>query len=133
MTDELERRREECLQLKAMLADRTITTHSIARESYGGMDSLVNEDNELELAYKTQKDLNRSVAESMFVVLFVPVVIVIVVFVIVVVTVMFAVFVIVITLVVMVVVIVVFDVIAVFIDIEDYEWNLVTVVKASTL
>ena len=61
MTDELERRREECLQLKAMLAERTITTHSIARESYGGMDSLVNEDNELELAYKTQKDLNRSV------------------------------------------------------------------------
>ncbi|BFZ14098.1 hypothetical protein BsWGS_17137 [Bradybaena similaris] len=59
MTDELERRREECLQLKAMLADRTITTHSIARESYGGMDNLVNEDNELELAYKTQKDLNR--------------------------------------------------------------------------
>ncbi|CAG5121150.1 unnamed protein product, partial [Candidula unifasciata] len=58
MTDELERRREECLQLKAMLADRTITTHSIAKESYGGMDSLVNEDNELELAYKTQKDLN---------------------------------------------------------------------------
>ncbi|XP_055872959.1 unconventional myosin-Va-like isoform X4 [Biomphalaria glabrata] len=59
MADELERRREECLQLKAMLADRTITTHSIARESYGGNDVLVNEDNELEMAYKTQKDLNR--------------------------------------------------------------------------
>ncbi|KAK3748926.1 hypothetical protein RRG08_019460, partial [Elysia crispata] len=59
MTDELERRREECLHLKAMLAERTITSHSIARESYGGHDNLVNEDNELELAYKTQKDLNR--------------------------------------------------------------------------
>ncbi|XP_059173032.1 unconventional myosin-Va-like [Physella acuta] len=59
MTDELDRRREECLQLKAMLADRTITTHSIARESYGGNDNLVNEDNELEMAYRTQKDLNR--------------------------------------------------------------------------
>ncbi|CAL1542577.1 unnamed protein product [Lymnaea stagnalis] len=59
MTDELDRRREECLQLKAMLADRTITTHSIARESYGGIDNLVNEDNELEMAYRTQKDLNR--------------------------------------------------------------------------
>ncbi|XP_025081332.1 unconventional myosin-Va-like isoform X4 [Pomacea canaliculata] len=59
MTDELERRREECLQLRAMMADRMITMHSIAKESYGGQDDIVNEDNELEMAYKTQKDLNR--------------------------------------------------------------------------
>jgi len=37
MTDELERRREECLQLRAMMADRIITAHSISKESYGGM------------------------------------------------------------------------------------------------
>ncbi|ESO90956.1 hypothetical protein LOTGIDRAFT_122399, partial [Lottia gigantea] len=59
MGDELDRRREECLQLRAMLADRTISTHSIAKESYSGQDNLVNEDDELSMAYKTQKDLNR--------------------------------------------------------------------------
>jgi myosin-5 len=61
MADELERRREECLQLRAMLAEKSITTHAIAKESYGGMDDLVNEDNELALAYRTQKELNRYV------------------------------------------------------------------------
>ena len=61
MSDELERRREECLQLRAMLAEKSITTHAIAKESYGGMDDIVNEDNELALAYRTQKELNRSV------------------------------------------------------------------------
>ncbi|XP_022303516.2 unconventional myosin-Va-like isoform X3 [Crassostrea virginica] len=59
MSDELERRREECLQLRAMLAEKSITTHAIAKESYGGMDDIVNEDNELALAYRTQKELNR--------------------------------------------------------------------------
>lgn len=57
MSDELERRREECLQLRAMLAEKSITTHAIAKESYGGMDDIVNEDNELALAYRTQKEL----------------------------------------------------------------------------
>ncbi|XP_062613392.1 unconventional myosin-Va-like isoform X4 [Saccostrea cucullata] len=59
MADELDRRREECLQLRAMLAEKSITTHAIAKESYGGNDDLVNEDNELALAYRTQKELNR--------------------------------------------------------------------------
>ncbi|XP_056002833.1 unconventional myosin-Va-like isoform X5 [Ostrea edulis] len=59
MADELDRRREECLQLRAMLAEKSITTHAIAKESYGGMDDIVNEDNELALAYRTQKELNR--------------------------------------------------------------------------
>ena len=61
MSDELERRRKECLQLRAMLAKKSITTHAIAKESYGGMDDIVNEDIELALAYRTQKELNRSV------------------------------------------------------------------------
>lgn len=59
MTDELERRREECLQLRAMMAEHSITTHEIAKQSYGGIDSIVNEDNELATAYRTQKELNR--------------------------------------------------------------------------
>ena len=59
MTDELERRREECLQLRAMMAERSITTHEIAKQSYGGQDNIVNEDNELAMAYRTQKELNR--------------------------------------------------------------------------
>ncbi|KAK6184800.1 hypothetical protein SNE40_007185 [Patella caerulea] len=61
MCDELDRRREECLQLRALLADRTISTHTIAKESYSGQDNLVNEDDELSMAYKTQKDSNRYV------------------------------------------------------------------------
>lgn len=54
MSEELERRREECPQLRP-----SITTLAIAKESYGGMDDIVNEDNELALAYRTQKELNR--------------------------------------------------------------------------
>lgn len=60
MADELERRREECIQLRTLLSSRT---HGImaplADESYGGDSNLVNEDGELEMAYKTQKDLNK--------------------------------------------------------------------------
>ena len=61
MTDELERRREECLQLRALLAEKSISTHSIAKQSYGGIDDLVNEDNELTMAYKSQRDIIRYV------------------------------------------------------------------------
>ena len=59
MSDELERRREECLQLRALLAEKSISTHSIAKQSYGGVDDLVNEDNELTMAYKSQRDIIR--------------------------------------------------------------------------
>lgn len=59
MTDELERRREECLQLRALLAEKSISTHSIAKQSYGGQDEIVNEDNELTMAYKSQRDIIR--------------------------------------------------------------------------
>lgn len=50
-----------------MLTDKNITTHHIAKESYGGIDKLVNEDNELEVAYKTQRDLNRLVHRHKFI------------------------------------------------------------------
>ena len=65
-TDELNRRREECIQLRTLLATRSRggigIPAGIADESYGGDNSLVNEDGELEMAYKTQKDLNKLVA-----------------------------------------------------------------------
>ena len=59
MAEELNRRREECIQLRTMLSNSAISAHSVRKESYGGEPDLVNEDGELEIAYKTQKDLNR--------------------------------------------------------------------------
>ena len=66
MTDELERRREECLQLRAMLAEKSITTHAIAKQSYGGKEVIVNEDDELATAYRSEKEINRSVLFTIF-------------------------------------------------------------------
>lgn len=59
MEEELDRRREECLQLKALMASRTFDSREVAKESYGGHQDMLNEDGELVMAYKTQKDLNR--------------------------------------------------------------------------
>ena len=59
MVDELARRREECIQLRTLLATRSKGETDIASESYGGQSDLVNEDGELEMAYKTQRDLNK--------------------------------------------------------------------------
>ena len=59
MVDELARRREECIQLRTLLATRSKGQTDIASESYGGQSDLVNEDGELEMAYKTQRDLNK--------------------------------------------------------------------------
>ena len=61
MTDELNRRREECIQLRTLLATRSkdLGAASAAMTGSDGSDSLINEDGELEMAYKTQKDLNK--------------------------------------------------------------------------
>ena len=59
MTDELERRRQECLQLRALMAERGISTHHITKQSYGGQEDIVNEDNEISMAYKSQRDAIR--------------------------------------------------------------------------
>ena len=59
MADELERRREECIQLRTLLSTRSRGMTTLTEESYGGDSKLVNEDGELEMAYKTQKDLNK--------------------------------------------------------------------------
>ena len=59
MTEELSRRREECIQLRTLLATRTQGANRVTDEIYGGNIGIVNEDGELEMAYKTQKDLNK--------------------------------------------------------------------------
>ena len=61
MSTELARRREECLQLRTVLASMSRQSLKGA-DKRGGMDTSVenlNEDGELEMAYKTQKDLNK--------------------------------------------------------------------------
>ena len=61
MTDELNRRREECIQLRTLLASRSSRAGSGTGGDRSNADSGVplNEDGELEMAYKTQKDLNK--------------------------------------------------------------------------
>lgn len=55
MQDELERRREECILLKTILADRD---HPV-NPSFTSHTELINEDGELLMAYETQKTLTR--------------------------------------------------------------------------
>jgi len=43
MESELDRRREECLQLKAVLAHRAKDSIDVAKESYGGDAAILNE------------------------------------------------------------------------------------------
>ena len=59
MLEELARRREECLQLRTLLSARSRELSQLASENYGNNPAIVNEDGELEMAYRTQKDLNR--------------------------------------------------------------------------
>ena len=60
MREELKQRQNECSRLRAILATRAKAMDGkVADESYGGDKKLVNEDGELEMAYRTQKDLNR--------------------------------------------------------------------------
>ncbi|KAM7314396.1 unconventional myosin-Va [Ixodes scapularis] len=58
--DELERRREECLQLRAVLANQSEDLKSVvALDSYRGNMDRLNEDGELLMAFETQKKLIR--------------------------------------------------------------------------
>lgn len=59
LNEELDRRREECLQLKSVLASRAKDSIEIAKESYGGDSNILNEDGELAMAYQTQKEINK--------------------------------------------------------------------------
>ncbi|KFM70740.1 Unconventional myosin-Vb, partial [Stegodyphus mimosarum] len=60
MQEELERRREECIQLRTILADRNLPVHPPSGQpSYGSHMELINEDGELLMAFETQKTLIR--------------------------------------------------------------------------
>ncbi|XP_064471543.1 unconventional myosin-Va-like isoform X2 [Ornithodoros turicata] len=65
--DELERRREECLQLRAALANQSEDTKSmVSLDSYRGNLELVNEDGELLMAFETQKQLIRQLESELY-------------------------------------------------------------------
>lgn len=64
LQDELERRREECIQLRTVLANRAHDLRSVTQTSYGKDVDIVNEDGELVLAYQTQKQVNRWVSRG---------------------------------------------------------------------
>ncbi|XP_026669743.1 unconventional myosin-Va isoform X2 [Ceratina calcarata] len=58
LQEELERRREECIQLHSVLADNTQRMKSLG-SNYGRDVDIINEDGELVLAFETQKKINR--------------------------------------------------------------------------
>ncbi|XP_043264989.1 unconventional myosin-Va isoform X1 [Colletes gigas] len=57
LQEELERRREECIQLHSVLADNTRRMKSLG-SNYGRDVDIINEDGELVLAFETQKKIN---------------------------------------------------------------------------
>ncbi|XP_071572144.1 unconventional myosin-Va isoform X3 [Temnothorax nylanderi] len=57
LQEELERRREECIQLHSVLADHTRRMKSLGT-SYGRDVDIINEDGELVLAFEAQKKIN---------------------------------------------------------------------------
>lgn len=59
LQDELERRREECIQLRTVLANRSTEQRTLAQSSYGKDVDIVNEDGEIVLALQSQKQINR--------------------------------------------------------------------------
>ena len=61
MREELDRRRDECIQLRTLMATKAKGVEALSKEYYGGDATIVNEDGELEMAYKSQKDLNKYV------------------------------------------------------------------------
>lgn len=58
LQEELERRREECIQLRSVLADNTRRMKSLG-SNYGRDVDIINEDGELVLAFEAQKKINR--------------------------------------------------------------------------
>jgi len=66
--EELSRRREECIQLRTVLASQGKRMGDIANESYQGDPFVINEDGELQMAYKTQKELNKYVCSSLIII-----------------------------------------------------------------
>ncbi|XP_045538296.1 unconventional myosin-Va [Papilio machaon] len=65
MQKELDRRRDECIQLKSVLTTQTVNLKSLATSNYGSDVDIINEDGELASAYEAQKDINRQLQEEL--------------------------------------------------------------------
>ncbi|XP_044003935.1 unconventional myosin-Va isoform X2 [Aphidius gifuensis] len=64
LQEELERRREECIQLHSVLADNTKRMKNLG-SNYGRDVDIVNEDGELILAFEAQKKINRQLEDEL--------------------------------------------------------------------
>ncbi|XP_011251964.2 unconventional myosin-Va isoform X2 [Camponotus floridanus] len=64
LQEELERRREECIQLHSVLADHTRRMKSLGA-NYGRDVDIINEDGELVLAFEAQKKINRQLEDEL--------------------------------------------------------------------
>ena len=60
LKEELKQRQTEAVRLRTMLASKTKELSQLASDAYTGSGdpTLINEDGELEMAYRTQKELN---------------------------------------------------------------------------
>jgi len=59
MKEECKQRQNECVRLRTLLATKMNELSSVSGESFQvDSNNLINEDGELEMAYKTQRDLN---------------------------------------------------------------------------
>ncbi|KAJ8704631.1 hypothetical protein PYW07_011819 [Mythimna separata] len=65
MQKELDRRRDECIQLKSVLTNQTVNLKSLATSNYGSDVDIINEDGELATAYEAQKGINRQLQEEL--------------------------------------------------------------------
>ncbi|CAH0599852.1 unnamed protein product [Chrysodeixis includens] len=65
MQKELDRRRDECVQLKSVLTNQTVNLKSLATSNYGSDVDIINEDGELATAYEAQKGINRQLQEEL--------------------------------------------------------------------
>jgi len=62
---ELDRRREECIQLHSVLANQTQGLKSVANNNYSSNVDIINEDGELVLAFEAQKKINRQLEDEL--------------------------------------------------------------------
>ncbi|PNF43034.1 hypothetical protein B7P43_G08783 [Cryptotermes secundus] len=62
---ELDRRREECIQLHSVLANQTKGLKSVASNNYSSHVDIINEDGELVLAFEAQKKINRQLEDEL--------------------------------------------------------------------
>lgn len=65
MQKELDRRRDECIQLKSVLTNQTVNLKSLATSNYGADVDIINEDGELASAYEAQKEINKQLQEEL--------------------------------------------------------------------